>query len=71
MANVAAQGIHSGASLGLLRAQQNEAYNNAFQNYLKVKEQEINAKQSIQAQLIDYMTKLRQEYGNTTNQYIL
>lgn len=71
MANVAAQGIHSGASLGLLRAQQNEAYNNAFQNYLKVKEQEINAKQSIQGQLIDYMTKLRQEYGNTTNQYIL
>lgn len=71
MANVAAQGARSWASLWLLRAQQNEAYNNAFQNYLKVKEQEINAKQSIQAQLIDYMTKLRQEYGNTTNQYIL
>ena len=71
MANVAAQWIHSWASLWLLRAQQNEAYNNAFQNYLKIKEQEINAKQSIQAQLIDYMTKLRQEYGNTTNQYIL
>lgn len=71
MANVAAQWVHSGASLWLLRAQQNEAYNQAFQNYLKVKEQEINAKQSIQAQLIDYMTKLRQEYGNTTNQYIL
>lgn len=71
MANVAAQWAQSWASLGLLRAQQNEAYNQAFENYLKVKEQEINAKQSIQAQLIDYMTKLRQEYGNTTNQYIL
>lgn len=71
MANVAAQWVHSWASLGLLRAQQNEAYNQAFANYLKVKEQEINAKQQIQAQLIDYMTKLRQEYGNTTNQYIL
>lgn len=71
MAKVAAQWIHSWASLGLLRAQENEAYNNAFANYLKVKEQEINAKQQIQAQLIDYMTKLRQEYGNTTNQYIL
>lgn len=71
MAKVAAQWIHSWASLGLLRAQENEAYNNAFANYLKVKEQEINAKQKIQAQLIDYMTKLRAEYGNTTNQYIL
>ena len=71
MANVAAQGIHSWASLWLLRAQQNEAYNQAFENYLKVKEQEINAKQQIQSQLINYMTQLRQEYGNTTNQYIL
>ena len=71
MAKVAAQWLHSWASLGLLRAQENRAYNEAFANYLKVKEQEINAKQKIQAQLIDYMTKLRAEYGNTTNQYIL
>lgn len=71
MAKVAAQWLHSWASLGLLRAQENAAYNQAFANYLKVKEQEINAKQKIQAQLIDYMTKLRAEYGNTTNQYIL
>lgn len=71
MAKVAAQWLHSWASLWLLRAQENRAYNEAFANYLKVKEQEINAKQKIQAQLIDYMTKLRAEYGNTTNQYIL
>lgn len=71
MAKVAAQWLHSWASLWLLRAQQNKAYNDAFANYLKVKEQEINAKQKIQAQLINYMTQLRAEYGNTTNQYIL
>lgn len=71
MAKVAAQWIHSWASLWLLRAQENKAYNEAFANYLKVKEQEINAKQQIQAQLINYMTKLREEYWNTTNQYIL
>ena len=71
MAKIAAQWLHSWASLWALRAQQNEAYNNVFANYLKVKEQEINAKQQIQAQLINYMTQLRAEYGNTTNQYIL
>lgn len=70
-ATIAAQGVHSGASLGAIRAQQNEAYNESFARYVQAKEQEINAKQKIAAQLIDYMSALRQEYGNTNNQYII
>lgn len=70
-ATIAAQGTHSGASLGSIRAQQNEAYNESFQRYIQAKEQQINAKQQIAANLINFMSTLRQEYWNTTNQYII
>lgn len=70
-ANIAAQGVHSGASLWAIRAQQNEAYNNAYGRYLQAKEKEINAKQQIASNLINYMSTLRKEYWDTTNQYII
>lgn len=70
-ANIAAQGVHSWASLWAIRAQQNEAYNEAFGRYIQAKEQEINAKQQIASNLINYMSTLRQEYWDTTNQYII
>ena len=70
-ANIAAQWVHSGASLWAIRAQQNEAYNNAYSRYLQAKEQEINAKQQIASNLINYMSTLRKEYWDTTNQYII
>ena len=71
MAMANAEWIQSGASLWAQRAARNEAYNNAFQNYLKVKEQEIAAKTSIAQQLINYMTALRQEYWETQNAYVI
>lgn len=71
MANIAAQWTHSWASLWAIRAQQNEAYNEAFWRYIQAKEQQINAKQQIASNLINYMSKLREEYWNTTNQYII
>jgi hypothetical protein len=70
-ANIAAQGVHSWASLWAIRAQQNEAYNESFGRYVQAKEQEINAKQQIASNLINYMSTLRQEYWDTTNQYII
>ena len=70
-ANIAAQSVHSGASLWAIRAQQNEAYNNAYNRYLQAKEKEINAKQQIASNLINYMSTLRKEYWDTTNQYII
>lgn len=70
-ANIAAQWMHSGASLGSIRAQQNEAYNESFNRYVQAKEQEINAKQQIATNLINYMSTLRKEYWDTTNQYII
>lgn len=70
-ANIAAQWVHSWASLGAIRAQQNEAYNESFNRYIQAKEQQINAKQQIASNLINYMSTLRQEYWNTTNQYII
>lgn len=70
-ANIAAQGVHSWASLWAIRAQQNEAYNEAFGRYIQAKEQQINAKQQIASNLINYMATLRQEYWDTTNQYII
>ena len=71
MAMANAEWIQSGASLWAQRAARNEAYNNAFQNYLKVKEQEINAKMNIQTQLINYMKALREEYWDTQNTYVI
>lgn len=70
-AKIAAQWIHSWASLWAIRAQQNEAYNESFARYVQAKEQEINAKQQIAANLINYMSTLRKEYWDTTNQYII
>ena len=70
-ATIAAQWIHSGASLWAIRAQQNEAYNESFWRYIKAKEQQINAKQQVATNLINYMSKLRQEYWDTTNQYVI
>lgn len=70
-ANIAAQWVHSWASLWSIRAQQNEAYNEAFGRYIQAKEQEINAKQTIAWNLINYMSTLRQEYWDTTNAYII
>lgn len=70
-AKIAAQWMHSGASLWAIRAQQNEAYNESFWRYIQAKEQQINAKQQIASNLINYMSTLRQEYWDTTNQYII
>lgn len=70
-ATIAAQGMHSWASLWAIRAQQNQAYNESFARYVQAKEQEINAKQQIATNLINYMSSLRKEYGDTTNQYII
>lgn len=68
---IAAQWQHSWASLWAIRAQQNEAYNQSFQRYVQAKEQQINAKQQIASNLINFMSTLRQEYWDTTNQYII
>lgn len=70
-ATIAAQWVHSWASLWAIRAQQNEAYNQSFWRYIQAKEQQINAKQQIASNLINYMANLRQEYWDTTNQYII
>lgn len=70
-AKIAAQWMHSWASLWAIRAQQNEAYNEAFWRYVQAKEQQINAKQQIASNLINYMSTLRQEYWDTTNQYVI
>lgn len=70
-ATIAAQWMHSWASLWAIRAQQNQAYNETFARYVQAKEQEINAKQQIATNLINYMSTLRQEYWDTTNTYII
>lgn len=70
-AEIAAQWLHSWASLWAIRAQQNQAYNESFARYVQAKEQEINAKQAIANNLINYMSTLRREYWDTTNQYII
>lgn len=70
-AKIAAQWVHSGASLSSIRAQENEAYNQSFQRYIQAKEQQINAKQQIASNLINFMSTLRKEYWDTTNQYII
>ena len=70
-AKIAAQWIHSWASLWAIRAQQNEAYNESFGRYVQAKEQQINAKQQIASNLINFMSTLRQEYWDTTNQYVI
>lgn len=71
MAYADALGVQSGASLWMMRAQRNKAYNEAFQRSLQVMQQELEAKQSIQQNLINFMTALRQEYWDTANTYII
>lgn len=71
IARIAAEWVHSGASLGALRAQRNEAYNQSFERYIKAKEQELAAKQTIASNLINYLSTLRQEYWDTTNAYVI
>ena len=70
-ATIAAQWIHTWASLGSIRAQQNEAYNQSFQRYVQAKEQQINAKQQLASNLLNFMSTLRKEYWDTTNTYII
>lgn len=70
-AEIAAQWMHSWASLWAIRAQQNEAYNQSFWRYIQAKEQEINAKLNIATNLINFMSNLRKEYWDTTNQYVI
>ena len=70
-ANIAAQWVHSWASLWSIRAQQNEAYNQSFWRYIQAKEQQINAKLNIATNLINFMSNLRKEYWDTTNQYVI
>lgn len=70
-ATIAAQWMHSWASLWAIRAQQNQAYNETFARYIQAKEQEINAKQQVATNLINYMSTLRKEYWDTTNTYII
>ena len=70
-ARIAAQWVHSWASLWSIRAQQNEAYNESFWRYIQAKEQQINAKLNIATNLINFMTNLRKEYWDTTNQYVI
>ena len=70
-AKIAAQGLHSWASLWAIRAQQNEAYNESFWRYVQAKEQQINAKTNVATNLINFMSTLRKEYWDSTNQYII
>lgn len=66
-----AEWVHSWASLWALRAQRSQAYNESFNRYIQAKEKEIEAKTNIANNLLNYMSQLRQEYGNTNNQYII
>ena len=71
MAYADALWAQSGASLWMMRAQRNQAYNEAFQKSLQVMQNELEAKQSIAQNLINFMTNLRQEYWDTANTYII
>ena len=71
MAYADAMWVQSGASLWMMRAQRNQAYNEAFQRSIQIMQAELEAKQSIQQNLINFMTNLRQEYWDTANTYII
>lgn len=71
MAYADALWVQSWASIWMMRAQRNQAYNEAFQRSLQVMQQELEAKQNIQQNLINFMTTLRQEYWDTANTYII
>ena len=71
MAYADALWVQSWASLWMMRAQRNQAYNEAFQKSIQIMQAELEAKQSIAQNLITFMTNLRQEYWNTANTYII
>lgn len=71
MAYADAMWAQSWASLWMMRAQRNQAYNEAFQKSVQIMQAELEAKQSIAQNLINFMTNLRQEYWNTANTYII
>lgn len=71
MAYADAQWIQSWASIWMMRAQRNQAYNEAFQKSLQVMQAELEAKQAIAQNLITFMTNLRKEYWDTSNDYII
>lgn len=71
MAYADAQWIQSWASIWMMRAQRNQAYNEAFQKSIQVMQAELEAKQAIAQNLITFMTNLRQEYWTTANTYII
>ena len=58
-------------SLGANRNTQNQIYNEGYERALKAKEADINAKNNIVSALQNYMSALRQEYGDTTDKYII
>lgn len=71
MAYADALWVQSWASLWMMRAQRNQAYNEAFQKSIQIMQAELEAKQSIAQNLINFMTNLRQEYWDTANTYII
>lgn len=71
MAYADAMWAQSWASLWMMRAQRNQAYNEAFQKSVQIMQAELEAKQSIAQNLINFMTNLRQEYWDTANTYII
>ena len=71
MAYADAMWVQSWASLWMMRAQRNQAYNEAFQKSLQIMATELEAKQSIAQNLITFMSNLRKEYWDTANDYII
>lgn len=71
MAYADAMWVQSWASLWMMRAQRNQAYNEAFQKSIQVMQAELEAKQTIAQNLITFMTNLRKEYWDTANDYII
>lgn len=71
MAYADAMWVQSWASLWMMRAQRNQAYNEAFQKSIQVMQAELEAKQAIAQNLITFMTNLRKEYWDTANDYII
>lgn len=61
----------AGVSVWANRNTQNQIYNEGYERALKAKEADINAKNNIVSALQNYMTALRQEYGDTTDKYII
>ena len=61
----------AGVSVWANRNTQNQIYNEGYERALKAKEADINAKNNIVSSLQNYMSALRQEYGDTTDKYII